>query len=89
MNIYKVTWNDGDVGYDQYDSFIVIAGSEDEARSTHPSDFVGDFISEEQAFGCDVSWCSYADRHELKVELIGTALEDQHKGVVLSSFNAG
>lgn len=88
MNIYKIT-DDSALGFDMYDSAIVVAHDEDDAREIHPSEFVKDWESEEKEYGIDSSWVSYKDRKDISVELIGKANDDAVRGVVLSSFNAG
>jgi len=65
-------------GYDTYDSCIVVATSEEEARTINPN---GDW--------CDYrsSWCRSPD--QVKVERIGIAKPSMKTGIVLASFNAG
>lgn len=87
MNLYKISQivnND----LDTYDSAIVAAENEDEAKKIHPS------IYEENIDGMwwerDDKYSSWAFKLEqVKVELIGEAKEGTPKGIVLSSFNAG
>ena len=81
MNIFKVERTDK-VGYDEYDSFVIIAESENEARVTDPS---GKPV-EDSIFS---SWVKVRDLDKLIVTLIGVANEDQEPGIVLTSFNAG
>ena len=80
-NIYVVSRTDG-VGYDEYDSFVVVACDEEEARNTHPSNNSDSYI---EHWGS--SWISKSEIHTLDVERIGTSI--QPCGVILSSFNAG
>jgi hypothetical protein len=97
MNIYKVE-QDLNRGYDTYDSFVCIAKTEQEARETSPSPYVthhkdgswyGTYTKggEYKIWGND--WVSFDQINQLKVSLIGVAYEDQKKGVVIASFNAG
>lgn len=74
MNIYKVERTDG-VGYDEYDSFVVVAETEEEALNTSPSDYV--------ASG---SWP--VTIRDLNVTLLGRFIGNV-RGVILASFNAG
>ncbi len=65
-------------GYDTYDSAVVCAETEDEARHIHPGgghDWAAD------------TWCR--NPSDVDVVLIGEAIEQLLKGVVLTSFNAG
>ena len=76
MNIYLLTQTDNG-GYDTYDSCVVIAASEREAKNIDPS---GEGWSSEFS-----SWASSPDKVE--ASLIGVS--DLPEGVVLTSFNAG
>lgn len=87
-NVYVVSRTDG-VGYDEYDSFVVVASDEEEARNTHPSNNSDSYI-EHWGSPWDEkyrSWISKSEIHTLDVEHIGTSI--QPCGVILSSFNAG
>ena len=81
MKLYILCQSEN-VGYDTYDSAVVAAKSEDDARKIHAS-------------GDDDHWKhdwnhTWADKPEqVDVELIGTALRGTKRGVVLASFNAG
>jgi hypothetical protein len=97
MNIYKVEQyinND----YDTYDSFVVIAETEQEARETPPSPFTthhhdgewyGSFDGGGEYWRDGQDWVEFDQIDKLIVTMIGIAAEDQHKGVVVASFNAG
>lgn len=82
MNIYKVERPDDGWGYDEYDSFVVIANDESEARNTHPS-----------GGGVDTDTFSRGNwpvkLADLVVTLIGVANPEVNPGVVVASFNAG
>ena len=87
-------------GYDTYDSMVVSAPSEDEARKIHPAHFVthvsndkwvgtyagGPRTGEAYTYG-SYDWVPYSEIHKLDVEKIGTT--DKPTGVILASFNAG
>ena len=75
MNLYYV-WQDENNDYDTYDSFVVCAENEEEAKNTHP----------------DGKWslCTWASSPEkVKCKLIGTARDNVERGIVIASFNAG
>lgn len=74
MNLYLIS-QDVYTGYDTYDSAVVAADTEEEARLIHPA---GDY---------DFGWPS--DRSVVNVRLIGIAQPDVERGVVCASFNAG
>ena len=95
MNIYKIS-QDERFSCDTYDSAIVCAENEDDARKIHPAsndiivDNNGIFIALDNSniWGIDLdSWCS--NIKFVKVELIGIAKEDIKRGLILASFNAG
>lgn len=84
MYLYLIKQN-VNCDYDTYDSAVVIASSEDEARTIHPdgqrwvdNDWNG-------WWGLD-SWCH---PEYVKVILIGTASIGENGKVVIKSFNAG
>jgi len=81
MKIYKIEQN-VDNGYDTYDSAIVCAESEEEAKKIHPS---GDGETQAKATKYDC-WCGLKD---VNVEYLGEAKEELKKGVIVASFNAG
>lgn len=85
LKLYLLTQNDNN-GYDTYDSCIVCAKDEKEAKTISPEG--GIFV---ETSGKRGSWrTSWALRSSsITCEEIGTANGDQKKGVILSSFNAG
>ena len=70
--LYKI-WQERNNEYDTYDSAVVCATSEEEARHIE----VGDPIYE------------WTNPEYVKVEEIGIANDDVEKGVIVASFNAG
>jgi len=78
-------------GYDTYDSMVVAAESEQDARLIHPSDFVthhndGKWKGTYYDCGGD-DWVEFSCIDKLTVQYLG---ETEHgRGVVCSSFNAG
>ena len=85
MNIYKIERSD-EVGYDEFDSMIVAANSEDDAKSIHPYDHADNLtINFDNDYG---SWVKKAEIDTLlNVTCIGET--ELKKGVILASFNAG
>lgn len=79
MNLYKIS-QDVNNDYDTFDSAIVAAETEDEARNTHPEK------NFPLGFDFNTYWC---DQSQVTVEKIGTATKDTKAGVILASFNAG
>lgn len=100
MNLYLISQTINE-GYDTYDSAVVAAESEDEARKIHPSPFVthvtdevwmgtysgGDHIGEEYEANEDLCWVRFSDIHHITVEYLGAT--EKPKGLILASFNAG
>jgi len=79
MNLYHISQNEC-TGWDTYDSCIVCAENEEEARNMKPID--------DLVFNYDVSQWALHPKN-VNVILIGTARLGLEKGVVLASFNAG
>ena len=82
MFLYYVT-QDENCGYDTYDSMIVAAKSEEDARLVHPAGYT-DLKAWKSRYS---SWATSPDN--VSVVLIGVALEDQKEEVIIASFNAG
>lgn len=84
-NIYLVKRKD-EVDYDEYESFVVVAGSMQEATNYHPN---GKRICIKSRYA--VSSLVFKDwvksKSDLRVTQIGKTT--RRKGVVTSSFNAG
>jgi hypothetical protein len=87
MNLYLLRQNVNN-GYDTYDSAIVAATTEAEAKEIHPSIYSKDIIYSDDLSIYDwaYDWCTPKD---VQVTYIGTAKPGTNKGVILSSFNAG
>ena len=77
MNIYLIS-QDVNNEYDTFDSAVVVASTEEEARKTHPS-------------SCSDSVEVWAEPKDVHVMLIGKAnvYASEELEVVCSSFNAG
>ena len=73
MNIYKI-WQKYNTDWDTYDSAIVTAETEEEARRITPGSDVDEWVS---------------DFNYVNVKLIGKAVDGTKSGVILGSFNAG
>jgi hypothetical protein len=79
MNLYLI-WQDVNVGYDTYDSAVVYAETEDEARQVN--------------VGNEYSWTPYPEC--VQVQLIGIAdksvlemTDYRDNRIIVASFNAG
>jgi hypothetical protein len=98
MKIYKLSQNINN-DYDTYDSVVVYAESEDEARLIHPSEFVthsdnntwyGTYSNNGKEYEIDGGgWVRRVDVDKIKIELIGISNDINESGVILASFNAG
>ena len=76
MNIYKVATDEEYIDYDTYDSAIVVALNEKQARE----------LTDVENYG--LFWVQKSE--ELTVTLVGKASEEYtHALVLLASFNAG
>ena len=80
MNIYKI-WQTENDDYNTFDSAIVYAETDDEARNIHPYWIGWDHWLSKR------SWVSSPDK--VMVEKIGETSLDVKSGVILASFNAG
>lgn len=74
MNLYLISQTVNS-DYDTYDSAIVAADSEQEAKETQ--------------VGTYGNYGTWAAPELVSVQLIGTADESIKKGIILASFNAG
>jgi len=81
MYLWKIS-QDQNNNYDTFDSAIVAAANETEARGIHPS---GDQSDWNDTY--NDSWVT--DPGVVSVEQIGVAKPGTPAGVVLASFNAG
>ena len=95
MKLFKI-WQEVNDNYDTYDSAIVAAESEEEARKS-PVDVYYEWDDSENSWmfkyrdGSRKKENNYYWAHpdDIKVEYIGEAKEGTEKGVILASFNAG
>jgi hypothetical protein len=89
--LYLLT-QDAVTGTDTYDSAIVCAASEDEARRMHPGDQAEWFAANQPRVAQPDSWlCGtwVSSPDQVKATLIGIAAPGVKSGLVLASFNAG
>lgn len=82
MNIYKISQSTNN-GYDTFDSAIVIAKDESEARFIYPGSFDMKW-PKEHIFN---EWCELPE--QVIVEYIGKAKPKSKKCVILASYNSG
>ena len=95
MNLYLISQNKV-TGKNTYDSAVVAAESNLDARTIHPSEFVT-HISNGQWMGTNSNnkeyesnnhtWVSYEDIDCINVEYLGET--NKERGVILAWFNAG
>lgn len=83
MNIYLVT-RTNDHSWDEYDSFICVANTPEEARNLHPDGYSeGDWWNDDYNY----SWVPPAST---EAKLLGKADPEYTKPkVILASYNAG
>lgn len=78
MKLWLIS-QDENTNYDTYDSAVVAAETEDEAKAIHPA---GDPEDWSESYG---TWCKSPDG--VKAQYLGET--ERPAGVVLASFNAG
>jgi hypothetical protein len=86
LNLYLISQSANN-DYDTYDAAVVCAENEDDAKSIHPGNY-----KEEVPLGDgtrDADYGTWTCRENVRAELIGAALNNAERGVVLASFNAG
>ena len=103
MKLYLIKQDDN-CGYDTYDSAVVIATSEEEARQIHPSTYYKSIdgvwherheINGKEEFrpaSEDLEWGPYGEwttPENVTVTCIGAATQGKVGDVVCASFNAG
>lgn len=79
LNLYLLKQTENDE-YDTYDSAVVVAETEDEARLIHPNP-----SRRRTSFGSK----TWVDPEKVEVILLGEAIGSLKRGVVCSSYNAG
>jgi len=94
MKLYLISQNVNN-GYDTFDSAVVAAESEQEARETFPDNNSEwrTYELDEDGFWVDedgenpMEWAENAS--QVSVKYLGEAAEGTQSGVILASFNAG
>ena len=89
IKLYLVRRTD-EIRWDEYDSFVVCAESEDEARRVHPSGegFFGENLMDDSRNYFKWTWTDKIDT--LNVTCIGIAnLSLKNHQIICSSYNAG
>jgi hypothetical protein len=81
MKLYLLSQDDNN-GWDTYDSCVVCAESEDDAKTITPDGGVFQNISQYNG-----GWAR--NFSSIKCEEIGLANENQKRGVICASYNAG
>jgi len=90
MKLWKIARTDR-ASYDEYDSAVVAAETEDAARGTHPRG-AAVWRGDEWQYLSDGSYyydSGWADPATLTVVLIGKAVDGTPPGIIVASFNAG
>lgn len=77
MKLYIISQNEND-DYDTYDSAVVAANNETEARNINPN--INGWNDRY------TTWCSSPEK--VRVEYLGEAKEGTEIGIILDSFNA-
>lgn len=93
LKIFLVYRTDDGAGYDEYDSFVVIAESAYEAKHTHPNPYTNRIAaasSKQEKWWESYNSSDWVHPDKTKATLIGTAEAKEKKTrVVCASFNAG
>ncbi len=89
MNLYKLSVKT-EIEYDTYDSCVVCAESEKEARFIHPfaEELEGDEKWWDGEYAEDYIW-QWSKPEDLTVEFLGVAKMGMAEGLILASYNAG
>lgn len=100
MNLYLISQTEN-IGYDTYDSAVVCAESEEEAKNIYPSIILYEELDEKSGMRiCDYDkeanqkrWEEYdewaSSPNEVRCIFLGKADEKMKKGLICASFNAG
>jgi hypothetical protein len=87
LKLYLLTQNDN-TDYDTYDSCVVVAKSEDDARKIHPYGDVYSDISKFNEWQYYTTWTKNPEK--VSVQYLGVADKSlKENEVICSSFNAG
>lgn len=80
MKLYYLSQNDNN-NYDTYDSIVVCAESEEDAMTIDP--YGEPYVEDQEHY----SWAKKAT--SISCKEIGEANDEQERGVIIASFNAG
>ncbi len=83
MKIYKISQTEND-DWDTYDSAVVYAENEEEAKKIHPAGY-----HDEEVTNVSEKYSSWTTLDNVVAEYIGEAKDGVEKGVIVGSFNAG
>ena len=81
MKLYLI-WQEVNNDYDTYDSAVVAALDEEDARSINPQSINFDDLKFKD-------YTTWTERENVKVEYIGEAADNIERSVICASFNAG
>ena len=81
LNLYHISQTENN-GWDTYDSAVVAALSEEDAKSIHPNPTKG-------SDGWETFNYSWTHPDNVTAKLVGVAAEGVERGVICASFNAG
>jgi len=89
MNIYKI-WQELDCGYGKFDSAVVAAENEDDAKSIHPdgSDEIVPSDLGLDPYGHE-KYTDWAVLRDIRVKFLGVADISIPRGVIVSSNTGG
>ena len=88
MNIYRISQSVNQ-DYDTWDSAVVIAENEEQAKYMHPQKWAWDIYDDKTWDGQDEEYSGWCPVEDVRVQLIGTALPGAKQEMVVASFNAG
>ena len=92
MKLFYISRTDA-TSYDEYDSAVVAAETEQDAQKTHPAgEYEWNEETERWVRKSDrrsSDWGEWLDPKKVEVEYIGEAKKGTKAGVICASFNAG
>ena len=99
MKLYRI-WQEVNNDYDTFDSAVVAAYDEEDARSINPIGILDDDnepvrlaytqqeLKEDECID-DMSICAWTTRENVKVKYLGEGSTNIKRGVICASYNAG
>ena len=82
MKLYRI-WQEVNDNYDTYDSAVVAARDEEDARSINPESI---HFDEQRSW---MDYGSWTTPENVKVEFLGEAADNIKRSIICVSFNAG